>query len=84
MSDAGSSSKFPLFWTIPPAQSSSKFCWYAAARSADGMTMSAFSCRLHASSVQLVEPVQTDSRSRITYLWCMRSGMPLMDLNGTL
>ncbi len=37
-----------------------------------------FSCRVQESSVQLVEPVQTASPSRTTYLWCMRSGMPAM------
>ena len=35
-----------------------------------------FSCRLHESSVQFVDPVQTSVASRTTYLWCMRSGMP--------
>src|SRR5437016_2528851 len=37
----------------------------------------------HASSVQLVEPVHTTSPSRTTYLWCMRSGMPGMAVEGT-
>src|SRR5207248_463663 len=32
----------------------------------------------HASSVQFVEPLHTASRSRTTYLWCMRSGQPGM------
>ena len=35
-----------------------------------------FSWRDHESSVQFSEPVHTDSPSRITYLWCIRSGMP--------
>ena len=35
-----------------------------------------FSWRVQESSVQLVDPVQTASPSRTTYLWCMRSGMP--------
>jgi hypothetical protein len=30
----------------------------------------------HESSVQFVEPVQTASPSRTTYLWCIRSGTP--------
>ena len=37
-----------------------------------------FSSRAQASSVQLVEPVQTVSPSRTTYLWCIRSGTPGM------
>ena len=39
-----------------------------------------FSCRDQASSVQFVEPVQTDSPSRITYLWCIRSGTPAIGI----
>ena len=39
------------------------------------MTMT-FSSRVHESSVQFVEPAQTASRSRTTYLWCIRSGQP--------
>ena len=35
-----------------------------------------FSQRVHESSVQFVEPVQTDSPSRTANLWCMRSGTP--------
>ncbi len=35
-----------------------------------------FSCLVQASSVQFVEPVQTEALSRITYLWCIRSGTP--------
>ena len=35
-----------------------------------------FSCRDHESWVQFIEPVQTASRSRIAYLWCIRSGTP--------
>ena len=42
----------------------------------ESTTTITFSCRVHASSVQFVEPVQTDSPSRITYLWCIRSGTP--------
>ncbi len=38
--------------------------------------MQTFSCRVHESTVQLAEPVQTASRSRTTYLWCIRSGIP--------
>jgi len=40
------------------------------------MIATTFSCRDHASSVQFNEPVQTARPSRITYLWCIRSGMP--------
>ena len=35
-----------------------------------------FSWRVHESSDQFVEPVQTASPSRTTYLWCIRSGTP--------
>ena len=42
-----------------------------------------FSMRVHASAVQFVEPVHTVSRSRITYLLCMRSGMPGIAVAGT-
>ena len=41
-----------------------------------------FSWRAQESSVQFVEPVQTDSTSRITYLWCIRSGTPATGLRG--
>jgi hypothetical protein len=42
-----------------------------------------FSSRLQESSVQFVEPVQTASRSRTAYLWCMRSGTPAIPFVGT-
>jgi hypothetical protein len=35
-----------------------------------------FSSRDQESSVQFVDPVQTEAQSRTTYLWCMRSGHP--------
>ena len=35
-----------------------------------------FSCRVHESWDQFIDPVQTASRSRTTYLWCIRSGTP--------
>ena len=56
---------------------------YAAATASDPTRTMTFSHRVHESSVQFVEPVQTASRSRITYLWCMRSGMPGIGFVGT-
>jgi hypothetical protein len=41
-----------------------------------------FSSRVHESEVQFVEPVQTAVWSRITYLWCIRSGTPGMPAVG--
>ena len=46
------------------------------------MTAITFSSRDHESSVQFVEPVQTEERSRTTYLWCIRSGMPAIGFAG--
>ena len=42
-----------------------------------------FSCRLHESSVQFVEPDQTSVPSRTTNLWCIRSGTPAIARVGT-
>ena len=42
-----------------------------------------FSSRVHESSVQFADPLQTAVRSRTTYLWCMRSGMPGIAAVGT-
>ena len=42
----------------------------------DLTTTTTFSSRVHESSVQFVEPLQTESRSRTTYLWCIKSGQP--------
>ena len=36
----------------------------------------AFSWRVQESCDQFIDPVQTASRSRTTYLWCIRSGTP--------
>ncbi len=44
--------------------------------------MTTFSSRVQESAVQLVEPVQTASPSRTTYLWCIRSGVPGIDAVG--
>ena len=49
---------------------------YACASSGDWTIAIAFSCRDQESCDQFIEPVQTVSRSRITYLWCIRSGTP--------
>ena len=59
--------------------SSSKFCANSAARAgASSATSTTFSWSVHESVVQFIEPVHTDSPSRTTYLWCIRSGMPGM------
>ena len=42
-----------------------------------------FSQRVQESSVQFVEPVQTEEPSRTTNLWCMRSGTPGIGFVGT-
>ena len=49
---------------------------YAYARVGESTIAVTFSCRDHESCDQFIEPVQTVSRSRITYLWCIRSGTP--------
>ena len=72
----GRGSTLPEVSTIPVVQSSSKLRWKARASSGDSITAITFSSRDHESSVQLVEPVQTEVRSRTTYLWCIRSGIP--------
>ena len=57
--------------------SSSKFCANSAASSgAPSAVTTTFSWSVHESVVQFIDPVQTDSASRTTYLWCIRSGMP--------
>ena len=38
---------------------------------------------MNESSVQFIEPVQTDSPSRTTYLWCIRSRQPGIGRTGT-
>ena len=54
----------------------------AAASSAERTTVTRFSWSVQESVVQLVDPVQTASPSRTTYLWCIRSGMPGMPAVG--
>ena len=49
---------------------------YSAATPGESTCTITFSWSVHESVVQFVEPVQTDSASRTTYLWCIRSGMP--------
>ena len=73
----------PLRSTAPVSQSSSKFSVNRAASSRDSASTITFSWRVHDSSVQFVEPVQTDSPSRTTYLWCIRSGTPAIARTGT-
>ena len=57
---------------------------YAVASPGESTVTITFSSRDHESSVQLVEPVQTEAPSRTTNLWCMRSGIPGMARVGTL
>ena len=57
---------------------------YAVARPGESTVTITFSSRDHESSVQFVEPVQTEAPSRTTNLWCMRSGMPGIPRVGTL
>ena len=61
---------------LPSSQSWSKLIPYARASGADWTMTIAFSCRVHESWDQFIDPVQTASRSRTTYLWCIRSGTP--------
>ena len=70
--------------TRPRSHRSRKTCsnWLATAGSPSTRTIR-FSSRVHESSVQLVEPVQTASPSRTTNLWCMRSGSPGIGFTGT-
>src|SRR4029079_18091137 len=72
----GVESTLPLFSTSRFAQSCSKSTANRAASSRDSTVTITFSSRVQESAVQLVEPVQTAAPSRITYLWCMRSGVP--------
>ena len=55
----------------------------ACASPGESTTAITFSSRDHESSVQFVDPVQTEAPSRTTYLWCIRSGMPAMGFVGT-
>jgi hypothetical protein len=48
----------------------------APATAAERAMTTKFSCNVHESVVQFVEPVHTASPSRTTYLWCIRSGTP--------
>ena len=73
----------PLSSTAPFDQSSSKFSTYRAASTGDLTVATTFSWRVNESSVQFIEPVQTDSPSRTTYLWCIRSGTPAIAFAGT-
>ena len=80
---SGSGSNSPVFCTTPVVQSSSKSFVKSCAIAADSSVTSTFSSRVQESSVQFVEPVHTALPSRITYLWCIRSGTPGIDFAGT-
>ena len=68
--------------TLPDActsrffQSCEKSSWKRIATPVDSTITITFSSRVHESSVQFVDPLQTASRSRTTNLWCIRSGHP--------
>ena len=66
----------PLRKAVPPRTSCSKSWRKSAASAAESTTTITFSCRDQESSVQFVDPVQTEAPSRITYFWCIRSGTP--------
>ncbi len=66
----------PVSATVPAPRSCSNSRWKVAARSGESTTTITFSWRSQASSVQFVEPVQTERESRTMYLWCIRSGTP--------
>ena len=61
---------------MPVSHSCSNASVYAYAISGERTVAMTFSCRVHESSVQFVDPVHTASRSRAANLWCMRSGIP--------
>ena len=48
----------------------------AASSAAPPTVSTTFSCSVHESVVQFIEPVHTSRPSRTTYLWCIRSGTP--------
>ena len=75
-SSSGRGSSRPVFSTSPFSQSSAKLAANAAASALERATTTTFSWSVQASWVQFVEPVQTLSPSRTTYLWCIRSGIP--------
>ena len=58
----GRGSTLPEVSTIPVVQSSSKLRWKAWASSGESITAITFSSRDHESSVQFVEPVQTEAQ----------------------
>ena len=74
----GSGSVKPLRSTSPLPHSSSKFSRKRSATAGEETVITAFSCLVQESSVQLVEPLHTASESRTAYLWCIRSGTPGM------
>ena len=55
----------------------------ARASASEATVTTTFSCTDHESSVQFIEPVQSASPSRTTYLWCIRSGTPATARAGT-
>ena len=56
--------------------SSSKLSVNGSASSGEATVRITFSCRVHESEVQFVEPLSTAAASRTAYLWCIRSGTP--------
>ena len=72
----GSVATLPDAATFRFFHSCAKSSWKRIATPVDSTTTMTFSSRVHESSVQFVDPLQTASRSRTTYLWCIRSGQP--------
>jgi hypothetical protein len=83
MPSTGALSKSPELVTLASSQSCSKSWLNAVATPGESTVASTFSWRVNESSVQFIEPVQTASPSRTTYLWCMRSRQPGIGLTGT-
>ena len=78
-SSTGRGSTVPVPSTTPRSQSWSNASVNANAnRSLPRTRTTTFSWRVHESSVQFIEPVQTSSASRTQNLWCIRSGIPAM------
>ena len=76
MPSCHSGSTYPVPTDEPAPTICSKSRWNSEAIAAESTIAITFSCRVQASSLQFVEPVQTASPSRIMYLWCIRSGTP--------
>jgi hypothetical protein len=83
MPSTGAVSKSPESPIRLLSQICSKLCVNAAATARESSVAITFSWRVNESSVQFIEPVQTASPSRTTYLWCIRSRQPGIGFTGT-